>query len=309
MDPQTKDGTAQEQSDLCVEPNMVQGSVKKAMTAAHAKSRDLWQVEPGLLRVIPNFNARVKDAGYYAHVRTLADSMKTDGFFQDKPLAGYVAKEDGVDVTYIYDGHCRLEAVLMAIVEGAEIPSVPVVVNTQGLSLEDLTVALVRGNSGKPLTPYETAVVCKRLARFGWAVAEISNRLKLSAIYVDSLLLLISAPLEIRKMVMEDVVSATVAIQALKDHGSDAVAVLTKAVEDALGVGKTKATAKHVAPKPGHLFAKAAKKAAPVMYKALAQVQSDPAFDSLSEETRAKILEIIESLGKSDEAASAGELI
>ena len=75
------------------EVQLVQGSTKKAMHSANASSRDLWQVEIESIRVIDNFNVRIKDDKYDAHIRALADSMKSEGFYQDKPLAGYVAKD------------------------------------------------------------------------------------------------------------------------------------------------------------------------------------------------------------------------
>ena len=64
-------------------------------------------------------------------------------------------------------------------------------VSPKGTSMEDLTVALVVGNNGEPLSLYEAAVVCKRLATFGWSSQEIARRLGYaSAQYVDGLLAL-----------------------------------------------------------------------------------------------------------------------
>lgn len=290
-----------------VELLLVQGSVKGAMREADAKSRDLWQVSPDKLKVIPNFNVRSKNEGYFAHIRTLADSMLVDGYYQDKPLAGYVAKEGGENVIYIYDGHCRLQGVLLAISEGAEIPRVPVVVNTEGVSPEDLNVALVRSSSSMPLAPYEIAVVCKRLARFGWDDLEIAKRLQLSVQYIQNLLFLMAAPLAVRQLVIDGKVSAKTAIQALKDHGTKAIEVLNAALETSVAAGKTKVTARHVAAKPGQLVARAAKKAAPAMFATLTKVQEDPAFLGLAEETRATIAELVERVKAAEqEAANAG---
>lgn len=54
-------------------------------------------------------------------------------------MAGFVAKEDGNDVIFVTDGHCRYDAVELAIAEGAELSRIPVVVAHQGTSMEDLT--------------------------------------------------------------------------------------------------------------------------------------------------------------------------
>lgn len=296
------------QPQLDLDYSLVQGSVKKAMHAVEAKSRDLWQVSPQSLRVIPNFNVRVKDESYTEHIRTLADSMKANGFYQDKPLAGFVARENDENVIYVYDGHCRLEAALLAIQEGAEIIRIPVVVNADGMAMEDLTVALVRGNSGKPLSAFETAVVCKRLARFGWTTQEIAGRLQFSSQHVENLLLLVSAPVEIRQMVMENRISASTAIQALKDHGANALDILSQAEGQANAAGKTKVTARHIQPKPGQILAKAAKKVAPKMFETLVKVETDPAFLALSPEIRESISELLSALRSAEASIEPNEI-
>jgi ParB-like chromosome segregation protein Spo0J len=273
--------------------NLVQGSVKKAMSAAGASSRDLWQVDPRKLRPIPGFNVRVRDDAYAAHIRNIANSIKTEGFYQDRPLSGYVAVEDGEQVIYFYDGHSRHEAVMLAIEEGAEIPRVPVVITAAGTSVEDLTVALVKMNSGKPLTAYETGIVCKRLSRYGWTVAEIATRLDLSEPYVDGLLLLASAPRDIQAMVQDGRLSASQAIETLRSEGSNAVAVLDQAQQRASAEGKTRITRRHL---PGALFKKVVRKNAERMADTISSIKSDHGYSRLSPETQEQIQSLIELL-------------
>lgn len=280
--------------------HLVAGSVKKAMSDVKASSRDLWQVHLGDIRILENFNVRVKDQGYHDHIRSLANSMLAEGYYQDKPLAGYVAKEGDRQVIYITDGHCRFAAASLAVQEGAEIERLPVVVSAQGTSMEDLTVALVRSNSGKPLTPFEVGVVCKRLSRFGWSPAEIAKRLDLTSTYVDGLLMLIAAPLEIREMVQNSQVSASTAIDALRAHGSGALAFLQAGLERAKASGKSRATASHM---PGAKFTKSVRKVAPDLFDTLCKVKSDPGYQHISTELR----ETLESLVSKLEEAKASE--
>lgn len=94
-----------------------QGSTKKAMSGA--KSRDLWQIDPRELKFMPGFNTRTPRPGLEAHIRALADSMKSEGYYLDKPIAVYIAREGDQEVKYVTDGHCRTKAVLLAIQEGA----------------------------------------------------------------------------------------------------------------------------------------------------------------------------------------------
>lgn len=226
------------------------GKVKDAMRDAGATSADLWKVPVEELHVLEGFNVRSGGADQKAHIAALTDSIMANGFYQSKPLAGYVAEKDSKQIIYLTDGHCRFEAVQEAIKRGAEIKSLPVVVSPKGTSLEDLTVALVTSNSGKPLTPYETATVCKRLVSFGWDEKEIAKRLSKTTQQVSDLLVLVAAPAAVRKLVAEGEVSATLAIETLKRHGPEAAERLSAGVEKAKASGKKKATKKHIDGKP-----------------------------------------------------------
>lgn len=68
------------------------------------------------------------------------------------------------------------------------------------MSLEDLTVKLFRSNSGLPLTPYETELVCKRLIRYGLELEVVAERMGLGTAYVDGLLMLVGGPKSIRML-------------------------------------------------------------------------------------------------------------
>lgn len=91
------------------------GNVKKAMADAHAVSSDLWKVPVSEIHVIPDFNVRANGAEHKEHLEGLVESIIANGFYSHKPLAGYVALEDGKQTIYLTDGHCRLEAVKEAI--------------------------------------------------------------------------------------------------------------------------------------------------------------------------------------------------
>jgi ParB family chromosome partitioning protein len=273
--------------------SLTAGNVKAAMKEAGAVSADLWQVEPSRLRVLDGFNARVKNDAYTERVRWIADSIKVNGFYKDKPLSGFVAREGDDNFIYVTGGHRRHEAVLLAISEGVEVPSVPVIVSPKGTSMEDLTVALVVGNDGEPLSLYEAAVVCKRLAAFGWSSQEIARRLGYASTqYVDGLLALAGAPLPIRRMVMENVVAATVAIEAIKKHGGKAHEVLLAAMVKSAG---GRVTAKHM---PQAEFKKAVRKQAEPLYTTLTKVQADPSYPMLSGELRHALELLLKGIGK-----------
>ena len=227
--------------------DFVAGKVKEAMAEASAGRRDLWQVPVAQLVVADGFNVRTKNEEHKAHIASLKQSILQNGFLSHKPLAGFVAAKDGKNIVVITDGHCRFEAVLAAIADGAQIEELPVVVSPKGTNEEDLVVGLIASNSGKPLSPLEKAAVCKRLVGFGWDEEKIAARLSMTVEYVGSLLLLISASAGVRGLVERDQVSATTAITALKKHKEKAGEVLLAGVAAAKSSGKGKATAKDLA--------------------------------------------------------------
>jgi len=264
-----------------------------AKVAFGPNSLDLWQIEPHKIQVLEGYNVRIQDEKYTARVRWLADRMKANGYDRKHPLGGYVAKIDGKDVPVITAGHRRLAGVLLAISEGAPIEKVPMVVSPRGAGMEELTLELITSNDGDPLTTYEKAIVVKRLAAFGWDSQKIADKVGLaSAQYVDGLLGLAGAPLPIRRMVMENVVAATAAIDAIKKHGNKAHQVLLTALVKS---GGGRVTPKHM---PQADFKKAIKKQAEPMYTALTKIQADPGFSSLSEEVRGILAELLGTIKK-----------
>lgn len=267
------------------------GSIKKAMDGV--KSRDLWQLEPQRLRFLDGFNTRVEGEELTQHIRELADSMKKHGFYLDKPISILVAQEGESEVHYVTDGHCRVRAALIAISEGAQITKVSCVTEDRSVTLEDLTVKLFRSNTGKPLSLFETGLVCKRLLRYGWDEAEIAHNMGLEVVTVNNLLMLMGSPKPIRDAVIANVIAATEAIKLLKAHGGKAVAELEKMQAKALQQGKKRVTASHAA---GAKFKKAMKKHGDDLYGAAQQVKADPAFTSLSEETRSALETLLEQL-------------
>jgi hypothetical protein len=240
--------TAQRKETMQLELNA--GNVKAAMSGA--SSRDLWQVPIDKLKLIDGFNVRADGAEHKMHVAELTDSIVANGFYQSKPLSGYVALDKGKQVIYVTDGHCRLEAAQAAIKRGAEIKALPVVVSPKGTSIEDLTVGLVTNNNGKPLSPYEIGVVCKRLTGFGWDEKAVAKRLSMTAQRVGDLLTLVAAPAAVRKLVSDGTVSATQAIETLKKHGDKAAEKLEIGAAKAKASGKKKATKKHIDAKPSY---------------------------------------------------------
>lgn len=274
------------------------GGIKK-VKSEHRRSDAMSFVSPDEIKVIPGFNVRIRDEAFDARVRSLADDMKAHGFKIDRPLTVFVRKaEDGTDEICVTDGHTRLEGVRLANSEGAGIETIPVVILPKGVNMADLTVDLIRSNSGTQLSTYECAIVVKRLLNMEFTEEEIEQRLQLTKTTIANYVILAGAPKAVANLVVSGKISATTAIEAIRKHGNArAVEILKAAVEAAAGSGKGKVTP---AALPGARFQKTLKKSAPKLYESARKVQQDPAYASLSPETRQALDELLAQLEEQD---------
>ena len=229
------------------------GSNKDAMKEAGATARSVYQVPIAYIQTAPGFNVRVTDsAEYQEKLDELKRSILQHGFYQTKPLAGYVAKaSDGSNVLYVIDGHRRLEAARLAVAEGLELEKLPVILKDAKTASADLAVSMHRENTGEPLSMLEKAVLVKRLMTNGMSEVEVAQELGMTERYVSDLLVLVAAPKQVRQIVSEGLVSGTEAVKQLRKHKGDssaAVAKLSEAVEKAEAKGKKRATAADTGP-------------------------------------------------------------
>lgn len=280
------------------------GSIKQAMKGA--SSADLWKIETsdlGRLKVLPGLNLRIKGPELEAHIRNLADLMIAGGYKFSKPIEVVVLNVDGELGAYVTDGHCRLEAVKLALSEGAPIQQIScVTLPSKGVDIKDLVIGIFNSNTGKELTPYERAIGCKRLMNYGMSVQSIAKEVRLTPEYVNVLLEAVSAPLSIASMIQRGEVSLTTAVELLRKHGPDAVEILKSGHEAAKAAGKKKVTPALL---PTAVLDKVCKRQAEPLYQAAKAVSADPAFSQLSDENQALIKELLATIAKKEEAAKA----
>lgn len=215
------------------------GSIQKLSSGR----KDLFLLDPRIIKEDPGWNVRIESEGLKQHIRVLADSIKEIGVQQ----ALTVVMKNGSPV--VTDGHCRLEAVKLAIKEGADIKSVPVRNEERHSNDADHTLSLWTRNSGRALSIPEQAEVVKRLLQFGWTEADISKKTGSSRQHIGNLIIFISSSTEIQAMVNRGEVSATMAVEQIKQEGDGAINTLKAAVKTAKATGRTKATKKHVGEK------------------------------------------------------------
>lgn len=238
----------------------------------------------------PGLNVRVKDAGYHAHVRVLADSIKANGFYAHEPIVVWPVQESKKIKLYVVDGHCRYDGLALALNEGADINDVPVLILDKSVSQEDLMVFMAMSITKKKLSPLEVSIVCKRLRGFGWTPNVIAERLCITVEYVHNLLTLASSPKSIRDMVACGEVAAALAVSMIRTHGSDTAEVLDEALLKARDSGKSKVTARFL---PERARKKAFTKEAPKMFCVIERLAKHKLYKSLPTDMREMIDQII----------------
>lgn len=287
-------------------PELVPANVKLTIKDNDGGSADLWKLPPHVLEIIPGFNIRVRTRAFEEGIRTLAQSMLEEGFYQDKPLTGYAVKVGGVNRVVITDGHRRLLAVRLAISMGAQIDTVPVVLHPKGDNPTDATVRLMTTATAVPLTLYERSVGIKRLSSFGLEPAEISRRLSMRLKDVNELLEFAALPDSLKQMVAAETVSFHHALTVYRANGNKAVALIADAAQK-VAASAPAGRSLRVRPQhmPGAARDKAIKKHSSQLYATLEQVTADPAFANLSDPVRLAIAAMIDKVRDAEQKATA----
>lgn len=211
-----------------------------------SRGGELYEIDPRIIVIEPGFNARNFDLPENkAHVEQLAKSIAEIGL--QKPIV--VRYEDGQ--VKLSDGESRLRGTLLAIDKlGAEIKTISATREDKRVSEAERVLGLITHNSGKPLTILEQAEVFNRLHKFKWTDAQIAKAIGLTAAHISSVMKLHAAPEEVKQIVREGKVAASLAINVVRDHGPEkALEVLQEATKNAEAQGKGRATAKHVTTK------------------------------------------------------------
>lgn len=276
--------------------DLMPGDTKKAMAKAKAKSAPIvWSVPIDQIYVIEDFNVRCENAKNGDFLSRLVSSIETEGFHQDKPLSGTVRNVDGEDRVYIYDGHTRLKAAKIVRDKGVPLETLPVVIN-KSLNIVDLNVNLIRSNSGLPLSPYEEALVIKRLHSLGLSQQDIVRRTGLPKNKIsDFLSYLLPSPPAIHQWVINEDISASFAIEMIKKYGPLSVEKIEIAIEKAKSQGLSKATSTHA---PDARFKKFLRKKAPEMTNVLTRLHLSRGLMEVIEKHDASLAELIRKLAE-----------
>ncbi len=261
-----------------------------------AKRAATFDMDVSEIAILPEFNPRITGTpDYEQHIDGLVASIAENGYMANKPLLVLPAEEevDGERTTvfYLIAGHSRFEALTRFNAKADDlerITTVPVV--TTDRPLADLLVSTVHDNNvTKPLSPVELGIVVRRLLGYNMTKPDVARHLNITGRYVDDLLVLDGAPAKVKDAVRAGKLSATLAVQTVRQHGEAAPAVVEQATKAAAAAGKSKVTPKQMAakaePKKDVGKAKVAKAAAAAGKKPAAAAGKKP--DPIKEVTEA----------------------
>lgn len=238
------------------------------------KTSNLFRVPPHLLIEDPGFNIRVYDDD----AETLIEEY-TQKFLAGSRCPPLEVWLNGENITII-EGHLRRRAALRAIERGAEIKDVDCIHFT-GNDVARV-VHMLQSGDGREWRPLERCTGYMRLQAWGWSEAEIAKVFGKTVQHVSNILALANADSAVQAMVKSGDVSATLAVQTIRQEGQKAAETLTAAVETAKAAGKSKATAKDVTKVRGGPSAKEIKAALTALVAETKQQKielTDPSFD------------------------------
>lgn len=151
---------------------------------------DYYRVDPTQIIIQNNWNPRVSfDA---IKLEELKESIKENGV-----LVPIRVKINNSGEMILIDGERRLRATLLAIKEGAEIVSIPAIVERKTMNEIDQLILALTANTGEPLSMIEEANAIKKLQNYGLKVADIAKKLGKSIPTINNRLSLLDASPEL----------------------------------------------------------------------------------------------------------------
>jgi len=176
------------------------------------------------IQVEEGFNPR-QDFG---DIDELARDISVNGVLV--PLHGFIKKGDTKYT--LTDGHRRFMAAQIVQKNNPDIElRIPLIAH-KVMSEEQRLFNVLSFNGGKNLNPLEESDVVNRLINFGMNDKEIIKRTGMTSVYISNLKLLYSCPQKIKNLISSSVVTATLAMDVLRNSKSfeEAVEIIEKGV-------------------------------------------------------------------------------
>ena len=203
-------------------------------TQERPQRKDVLYLPIEQINIEPDFNVR-QDMG---DLSALAKSIEENGI--KNPIRGF--KRDGV--YWITDGHRRYYAAKILVKKGIDV-KIPLISEGHLVTEEQRVIDMLVCNDGKKLNPIEESEAVARLFNYGYSETDINKKTGFSKVYICNLKLLNSAPRKLKDLIIQNIVSATLAMSILrecKDY-SEALELIEAAIKGkSISVPKTKKT-------------------------------------------------------------------
>lgn len=199
------------------------------------KRTDLFLIDPRNIVVVEGFNVRRE-----FDLEELKEQIKDKGVLNPVTVIPF-RDESGVEKYKLVDGERRYRAVMEAIAEGCDIPSIKALKAPRDASLESLYIEQMMRNEGKRFTEYECAIMYQRFKdEFGYSQVEIAQKFHKSPAAISKCLSLLELPEYIREKVKAGELSVTAAKEITSNYFDEEsqIEAAKKAVHEARGQGK-----------------------------------------------------------------------
>ncbi len=208
----------------------------------------------------PGFNLRDETAvdadgvSFEESIRALAEFIGAGGTY---PALEVRPREEGG--VFVVDGYRRRRALLLLDSEG-KLPRTPArdggppeawisIVPFEGSDAER-TLRILTSVENRRLGALEVARGYRRLANFGWTTTQIAQGVHKSRTHVEQMLMLANSNSDVQRAINSGQVSASAAVDLVRQHGEQAGQVIEQAAERAQDEGKTKVTPRMLADRP-----------------------------------------------------------
>lgn len=211
-------------------------SFRQLASEGLVKKKDLYRVRLQDIQIEPGFNLRFVDSDLQDHIESIYQSILNG--ISIPPIEVRITEESTIVVV---DGHCRFYGYQKAKESGMDVEWIDAL-PFKGDDAERLSRMITSGQ-GKPLSILEMAIGYERLIDLGWDAQKIADKHGKTKQHVEQMLLLARSSIEIRQMIQDGKVAASIAISAIKKYGEHAYKVLSAQLEGAQIIGKKKVTA------------------------------------------------------------------
>lgn len=120
----------------------------------------------------------------------------------------------------VRQGHCRTHALKLALVEGADIPLISVVLLTYDNEIEEYLENL-DGNRSNGLNPVGQAHALSQAVKMGYSVESLAQRYQRSTTAIRNMLKILDMPVELQRLISMGDMKKTLALEIMLKYSND----------------------------------------------------------------------------------------